>query len=74
VAQRTHELGVRMALGAQPRAVVALVVRQGMTLVGVGVVIGLLGALGLSHLMDLAAVREIGATDPRPTSASPRSS
>jgi putative ABC transport system permease protein len=63
VAQRTHELGVRMALGAGRRRVLALVVRQGMTLAALGVVIGLLGALGLTRVIgsQLYAVR---ATDP----------
>ena len=64
VARRTHELGVRMALGAQPRDLVALVVRQGMTLVGVGVAIGLLGAWSLARLMTSLLTPEIGATDP----------
>ncbi len=64
VARRTHELGVRMALGAQPRDLVALVVRQGMTLVGIGVALGLFGAWGLARLMTSLLTPEIGATDP----------
>ncbi len=64
VAQRTHELGVRMALGAQPRAVVALVVRQGMTLVALGVVFGLLGAVGLTGLMTELLSEDIDPGDP----------
>jgi putative ABC transport system permease protein len=52
VAQRTHEVGIRMALGAQKLDVLRLVVRQGMALVVVGVALGLLGALALTRLMS----------------------
>jgi putative ABC transport system permease protein len=51
VAQRTHEIGVRMALGAQRREVVALIVRGGMRLALFGIGIGLVGAYGLGRLM-----------------------
>jgi putative ABC transport system permease protein len=64
VVQRTRELGVRLALGAQPRAIVALVVGQGMRLVAIGLGIGLLGALALTQVMETLLTDAISATDP----------
>ncbi|PCC67845.1 putative ABC transport system permease protein [Nannocystis exedens] len=69
VAQRTRELGVRMALGAQPGAVVALVVRQGMTLVVVGLLVGAVAALASTRLMTRLLTEEVAAADPRTYSA-----
>jgi predicted permease len=51
VVRRTREVGVRMALGAGRGAVLALVLRHGMTLAGIGVGLGLPAALGLTHVL-----------------------
>ncbi|MFP2925831.1 ABC transporter permease [Pyxidicoccus sp. 3LG] len=51
VSQRQREMGVRLALGAQPADVLRLVLRSGMALAGAGVAMGVAGALGLSRVM-----------------------
>jgi putative ABC transport system permease protein len=63
VAQRTHELGIRIALGAQRREVIGLVLRQGGILVGIGIAIGLAGALALTRLLT-TLLYEVRPTDP----------
>jgi predicted permease len=63
VAQRGHEVGVRMALGAATGDVVRLIVRQGLTLAGVGVLVGFLGALAASRLLD-SMLFGVSSTDP----------
>jgi predicted permease len=52
VGERRKEIGVRLALGAEPRQVLAMVIRSGLALALVGVVIGLAGALGLSRFLE----------------------
>src|SRR5207253_8614876 len=49
VTERTREIGVRSALGASRRDILALILRQGMTLIGIGVVIGLGGAIAATR-------------------------
>ena len=51
IAQRTHEIGIRMALGAQRTEVVGMVARDGMSIVLTGMVIGFAAAAGLTRLM-----------------------
>jgi putative ABC transport system permease protein len=52
VSQRTQEFGVRVALGARPAGILRSVLAQGLKLAAVGVVIGVCGALALSHALD----------------------
>ncbi|MGH9846378.1 MAG: ABC transporter permease, partial [Blastocatellia bacterium] len=62
VAQRSREVGLRMALGAQRRDVIKLVVRQGMKLALLGVTLGLLASVALTRLMT-RLLFEVSATD-----------
>jgi predicted permease len=70
VAQRTNEIGVRMALGARYGNVVALVLRQGLSLAGCGVIAGILCALGLTRLLS-GLLYGVTPTDPLTFTAAP---
>jgi putative ABC transport system permease protein len=63
VSRRTREVGMRMALGADRRTVVILVVGEGMALAGLGILLGLVGALALTRLVSSLLIG-ISATDP----------
>jgi ABC-type antimicrobial peptide transport system permease subunit len=63
VSQRTQEMGVRIALGAQGSDVRGLVVRQGLTLAATGVVLGLAGAFGITRVIQ-SLLYNVTATDP----------
>jgi putative ABC transport system permease protein len=62
VAERTHEIGIRMALGADRRDVLGLIVGQGLKLAGAGVAAGLLLAAGLSRFLS-TVLYGVGTTD-----------
>jgi predicted permease len=63
VAQRTREIGVRLALGAGPNRVLAHVLRQGMMLVGIGLIAGVLAAIALTRVLS-GLLYEVSPSDP----------
>jgi putative ABC transport system permease protein len=70
VAQRTHEIGVRMALGAAQADVVRMVLQQGALLAAVGIALGLTGAFALTRLLK-SMLFGIGVTDALTFAAAP---
>jgi putative ABC transport system permease protein len=63
VSQRTHEIGIRMALGAQARDVRTMILRRGLALICIGIAIGLAGAIALSPAMT-SLLFEVSGVDP----------
>jgi putative ABC transport system permease protein len=63
VAQRTHEIGIRVAVGAEKPDILRLILTEGMRITVVGIALGLLGALGVSGVVK-SQLYGVGATDP----------
>jgi macrolide transport system ATP-binding/permease protein len=63
VNQQTHEIGIRMALGAQPASVLWLVIGQGLKLAGVGLLLGFLGAFAASRVLS-SLLYDVNTHDP----------
>jgi putative ABC transport system permease protein len=63
VALRTHEIGIRMALGAQHGNILTMVLRQGLCLISIGILIGVLASFGFTHFLA-SQISGVSATDP----------
>jgi ABC-type antimicrobial peptide transport system permease subunit len=68
VSQRTQEFGVRMALGAEPRDVRGMMLRQGLALATWGIALGVLGAFGITRVIG-SLLYNVAPTDPLSFSA-----
>ena len=63
VSQRINEIGVRMALGAQPSAILRMILRQGLTLTVIGIAFGVMGSLAMTGVLK-ALLFEVAPSDP----------
>ena len=63
VARRTHEIGIRLAVGADRSQVLAMVLKQGLTLAGAGIAVGMIAAFLLTRLMQ-SLLYQVGPSDP----------
>ena len=63
VGQRIQEIGVRLALGAQPRDVIKMIIAQGMKPVAIGIAVGLIASFALSRVMK-SLLYGVSETDP----------
>ena len=63
VSQRTREIGIRLALGSEPRTILGLIIRQGLTLAGAGVLAGTIAALATTRVMA-GLLYQVTPTDP----------
>ena len=63
IAQRTHEFGVRIALGAERRTIARMVVRQGMSMAAVGLAVGIVAALAVTRALA-SLLHDVTPTDP----------
>jgi putative ABC transport system permease protein len=63
VTERTREIGIRMAIGARAGDVLAMIVRRGVALAGIGAAVGLVASLALSRLLE-SLLYGVSSTDP----------